>query len=83
MAPDASLETNRRPAVGIERPRTGQVHHEIERQILCDRIEELERKLREERRQRQQIVEQYERLLTERGSKPSDEADGGLLERLF
>jgi len=81
MVPDATPPRSDRPAVGIERPRTDPVQYEIERQILCDRIDELKRELECERRQRQQIVEQYERLLDEQREKTA--GVDGLLEGLF
>ena len=69
------------PLVAVERPRSKMVRYAIERQVLCDRIDQLERELARERRQRQQIVEQYERLLREKEA--AVESEAGLLGDLF
>jgi septin family protein len=81
MASDATTSPEDGPLVAVERPRSETVRYAIERQILCDRIEQLERELAQERRQRQQIVEQYERLLQEKEAAIQSEA--GLLDGLF
>jgi len=67
--------------VAVERPRSKMVRYAIERQALRDRIDQLERELAHERRQRQQIVEQYERLLREKEA--AIESEAGLLDGLF
>jgi hypothetical protein len=52
---------------------------------LCERIEELERQLWEERHQRRQVVEHYERLLAERDAEQGGQTteETGLLSGLF
>ncbi|WP_226011436.1 hypothetical protein [Halomicrobium salinisoli] len=52
----------------------------LERRLLCERIAELERELQRERERREDVVEQYERLLREREA--ADDGDG-LLSGLF
>lgn len=89
MSSDATPETERPPKVGIERPRfdgTVLVRRNdglarLERRLLCRRIAQLEQELSRERARREQIVEQYERLLSESRTEPNAEA--GLLDRLF
>jgi len=81
MSSDASFEVEDAPTAGIERPRRGRVQ-QLERQVLCERIEQLETELAQERRRREQIVEQYEQLLDERNREHTDR-DRGLLDRLF
>lgn len=81
MASDATSSLDDGPLVAVERPRNELVRYAIERQVLCDRIDQLERELAQERRQRQQIVEQYERLLQEKEAAVQSEA--GLLDDLF
>jgi len=82
MSSDGPRESSA-PTVGIERPRID--HSErlerLERRVLCRRIAQLERELTRERKRREQIVEQYERLLDE--SKTETGSENGLLERLF
>jgi len=81
MSSDASFEVEDAPTIGIERPRRDRVQ-QLERQVLCERIEQLETELAQERRRREQIVEQYEQLLDERSREHTDR-DRGLLDRLF
>jgi hypothetical protein len=81
MASDATSSLDDGPLVAVERPRNELVRYAIERQVLCSRIDQLERELAQERRQRQQIVEQYERLLQEKEAAVQSEA--GLLDDLF
>jgi hypothetical protein len=81
MASNATSSPDGGPLVAVERPRSKMVRYAIERQVLCDRIDQLERELARERRQRQQIVEQYERLLREKEA--AVESEAGLLSDLF
>jgi hypothetical protein len=82
MSSDGPRESSL-PAVGIERPRID--HSErlerLERRVLCRRIAQLERELDRERKRREQIVEQYERLLDE--SRTETRSENGLLDRLL
>jgi len=81
MSSDAPLKLDDSPAVGVERPRRDRARFELERRVLCERIEELERELRTERHQRRQVVEHYERLLAEREVESAERT--GLLSQLF
>jgi len=85
MGSKATLEIEQSATVGGERPRREQVRHAIERRLLYDRIERLERELEREQRRREQIVDQYERLLEAREAATVRKtgAESGLLNRLF
>ena len=81
MSSDAPLKLDDSPAIGVERPRRDHARFELERRVLYERIEELERELRMERHQRRQVVEHYERLLAEREVESAERT--GLLSQLF
>jgi hypothetical protein len=85
MSSDGPLTLDDPPAVGIERPRHDHARFELERRLLCERIEELERQLCEERHQRRQVVEHYERLLAEHDAEQGGQTteETGLLSGLF
>ena len=54
---------------------------DVEREILCNYIAELEAELTRERRRREQVVEHYERLLEVERNAETEST--GLLRRLF
>ena len=67
------------PSIDTREPRT---RFDVERQVLCARIEALERELARERRRRQQVLDHYEQVLDRRQSE-NGAASGGLLRGLF
>ena len=50
-------------ATDIDSTTATRTQFDVEREILCNYIEDLERELRRERRRREQVVDHYERLL--------------------
>ena len=68
-------------AGGTDTTTTARSQFDVERQILCRRIRELERELARERQRRKQVVDRYERLLERRDREI--ENGGGLLDGLF
>ncbi|WP_018257480.1 hypothetical protein [Halomicrobium katesii] len=83
MSSDGPPTGSDTPAVGLERSGSVGTVHQLERRLLRERIEHLEAKLARERRQRQQIVEQYERLLDEERRRAEGESGEGLFEKLL
>jgi len=65
----------------IDMTTTTRTQFDVEREILCNYIEELEGELVRERKRREQVVDHYERLLeTERRT---ENESVGLFDRLF
>ncbi|MCU4802779.1 hypothetical protein OB920_20665 [Halobacteria archaeon HArc-gm2] len=77
-----SAESATIPGIATDERNTNtRTQFDVEREILCNYIEELERELVRERQRRDQVVDHYEQLLD--AERQTEQKSMSLLERLF